>query len=37
MSFCAIEQDDISGFEADGPVAGVFVEDILDQLHDGVS
>ena len=26
-----VEQDNVSGVEADGPVAGVLVEDVLDQ------
>ena len=30
-----LEQDDVSSIQADGPVAGVFVKDILDQMNDG--
>ena len=30
-----LEQDNVSSIQADGPVAGVFVEDILDQMNDG--
>ena len=30
-----LEQDDVSGIQADGPVAGVFVKDVLDQIDDG--
>ena len=30
-----LEQDGVGGVEADGPVAGVFVKDILDQVNDG--
>ena len=30
-----LEQDDVSSIQADGPVAGVFVKSILDQMNDG--
>ena len=30
-----LEQDDVSSIHADGPVAGVFVKDIVDQMNDG--
>ena len=30
-----LEQDDVNGIQADGPVAGVFVKDVLDQMDDG--
>ena len=30
-----LEQDDVSSIQADGPVAGVFVKNILDQMNDG--
>ena len=30
-----LEQDDVSGVEADGPVAGVLVENVVDQVNDG--
>ena len=30
-----LEQDDIIGIEADGPVAGVLVRDVLSQINDG--
>ena len=30
-----LEQDDVSSIHADGPVAGVFVKNILDQMNDG--
>ena len=30
-----LEQDHVSGSQADGPVAGVFVKDVLDQMDDG--
>ena len=29
-----LEQDDVSSIQADGPVAGVFVKNILDQMND---
>ena len=30
-----LEQDDVIGIEADGPVAGVLVRDVLSQMNDG--
>ena len=30
-----LEQDDVSSIQADGPEAGVFVKEILDQINDG--
>ena len=30
-----LEKDDVGGIETDGPVTGVLVEDILDQVNDG--
>ena len=30
-----LEQDNVSSIQADGPVAGVFVKNILDQMNDG--
>ena len=29
-----LEEDDVSSIQADGPVAGVFVKNILDQMND---
>ena len=29
------EQDNVSSIQADGPLAGVFVKNILDQMNDG--
>ena len=30
-----LEKDDVGGIENDGPVTGVLVEDILDQVNEG--